>query len=89
MISEIELRADGLEFETGEFGVHLEANGFVRLDADDELVVGCVGEEGGGGVFELDADFGFGFVEGWGAFFSFKDRGNERSLGSGGFEGGR
>lgn len=63
-VGEVELGDGRLHAQAGELGVHLDVDGFVGLDADDELVAGNVFEYAGGDVLELDADFGLLLVEG-------------------------
>jgi hypothetical protein len=63
-VGEVELCDDGLHAQAGEFGVHLDVDALVGLDAYDEFVSRDVLEDAGGDVLELDADFGLLFVEG-------------------------
>ena len=63
-VGEVEFGGDGVHAEPRQFRVHLDVDGFVGLDADDEFVAGDVFEDARGDVAELDADFGLLFVEG-------------------------
>lgn len=65
-VCEIELRHYGLHAQAGQLRVHLDVDGFVGLDSDDELVAGDVLKDARCDVLELDADFGLLFIEGYG-----------------------
>lgn len=51
-VGEVEFGHDGLHAETRLLGVHLDVDGFVGLDADDDFVAGDVLEDTGGDVLE-------------------------------------
>lgn len=72
-VREIKFCDNGLHAQPGQFGVHFDVDGFVGLDTDDEFVAGDIFEDSGRDVFELDADFGFLFVE---RFAGFHDEGD-------------
>lgn len=63
-VGQVQLGDDGLHGQTGELGVHLDVDGFVGLNTDDELVTRNVLEDARGNVAELDTDLRLLFVQG-------------------------
>lgn len=64
-VSQVQLGHHRLHGQTRQLGVHLDVDGLVGLDTDNQLVAGNVLEDTRGNVLELDADFGLLLVEGW------------------------
>lgn len=64
-VSQVQLGHHRLHGQTRQLGVHLDVDGLVGLDTDNQLVAGNVLEDTRGHVLELDADFGLLLVEGW------------------------
>lgn len=64
LVRQIHLRRHSTGVQAGGFGVQFEVHGLGGLDADDQFVAGDVLEDALCDVFELDADFDFGFVQG-------------------------
>lgn len=62
-VGEVELGDDRLHRETRQFRVHLDVNGLVGLDSDDQLVAGNVLEDTRGHISELDADLGLLLIQ--------------------------
>ncbi len=65
-VRQIQLGHYGLHAQAGQLRVHLDVDRFVGLYSDDELVAGDVFEDAGCDILELDADFCFLFIEGYG-----------------------
>jgi len=56
LVRKVHLCRHGTRVEPGKLGVHLEIDGFGRLDTDDELVTGDVFKDPLHDIFELDAN---------------------------------
>lgn len=65
LVSQVHLGWDSAGVQSWGFGVHFQVDSFGGLDTDDELVAGDVFEDSLCDIFELDADFDFGLVQGW------------------------
>lgn len=63
-VGQVQLGHNRLHGQTRQLGVHLDVDGLVGLDTNNQLVAGNVLEDTRGHVLELDADFGFLLVEG-------------------------
>lgn len=63
-VGQVQLGHHRLHGQTGKLGVHLDVDGLVGLDTDDQLVAGNVLENTRGHILELNADLSLLLVEG-------------------------
>jgi hypothetical protein len=64
-VGQVQLGHYRLHGQTRQLRVHLDVDGLVRLDTDDQLVAGNILEDTRSHVLELDANLGLLLVEGW------------------------
>lgn len=64
-VGQVQLGHYRLHGQTRQLRVHLDVDGLVGLDTDDQLVAGNILEDTRSHVLELDANLGLLLVEGW------------------------
>ena len=63
-VGQVQLGHHRLHGQTGQLRVHLDIDGLVGLDTDDQLVTGDILEDTRGDVLELNTDLGLLLVQG-------------------------
>jgi len=65
-VGHVELDRDGTCGKARQFGVHFHINRFVRLNPEDELVSGDIGEDALNGILVLNPDLDLALIQGCG-----------------------